>query len=233
MRRIRKLRLFRSPFKNIALESGLSDEEAVHSVQPPIYSKTFARLRTSPLETIALDQLLMIARLAAATAPVDAADVLGMLRDPDRYRWHPFYPVLVADIYERSAKQLLEVAHMVQAIAPTISHIYLFDNGDSLAYLSGQDHGECPDSFSSPPPPPPSPANRRRLPSTSDISVALAYQPCSPVARFSGGKSLVVMHPSNICWAMRRWASTASISWPMIPPSRTAYYPAFSPAPRR
>lgn len=172
MRRIRTSRLFRSPFKNIALESGLGDEQAVCSVQPPIDRKTFARLRNSPPKTITLDQLLMIARLAASTAPVGSADVLGMLRDPDRYLSHPFYSVLVADIYERSFKQLILVTRMVRAIAPTIGHVYLYDNDDSLAYLGGKDQSQCVDSFAAPT----SAATSTLLSQSSGPAVRLRYQ---------------------------------------------------------
>jgi hypothetical protein len=126
---------FSSIFSKVPIESGLPDEQIVIKISPHIHHKTFSRLRLNTPQSVTADQLLMIARLTQSESIADSADVIGVVRNPERYQQHPLFALILARVFSLSKKDEAELLKITHSYASTSGHIYLFDRRDSLKYL--------------------------------------------------------------------------------------------------
>lgn len=122
-------------FSTVAIESGLTDQQIVHSIKPHIPHKTFSRLRINAPETITPDQLLMVSRLAQSQSGISAADVIAMTRGTEMCCDHPVYTAGLARTVSFSTKEITDAETLCRTFASESKRILLFDRGDSFKYL--------------------------------------------------------------------------------------------------
>jgi len=151
--RFRTTALIRRLVSNPMIESGLTALEISKSVSPDIPAKSIARLELSPPQSVSRAQLKMAVRFAQSQSTVDAADILAIIRDPARYRSHPFREVLAAQIYRPATKEERDLAKRIQTLAATAQRICIFDRADNFPYLRADesDDVELQNSESNPP----------------------------------------------------------------------------------